>query len=186
MSEEKKVTKAFIAMTDEEVEERAKVYDEAIDTMAQSYRAEARREVMVKAQKEEKSPEEKEYILLLVDIEDEEATMFVIRTGRREAYEYIKMDIESMDIHKSTVLVEGIPIENRISVYKFMKHIQDKGFFEGETFDIEDYNIGDDESLEEDNFNNTDNGTVTESEGNNDGVERVSPFMYIDSDSEEI
>ena len=185
MNEEKKITKAYISMTDEEVEERAKVYDEAIDTMAQSYRAEARREVMVKVQKEEKSPEEKEYILLLVDIEDEEATMFVIRTGRREAYEYIKMDIESMDIHKSTVLVEGIPIENRISVYKFMKHIQDKGFFEGDSFDIEDYNIGDDEDEDlEDNAIN--NSTVTESEESNAGIERVSPFMHLDSDSEEI
>ena len=181
MNDEKKPTlrTAFVRMTDEEVEQREKLYNQNISEMAKSYREEAKNEYMVKDIK--KGPEEKEYLLLLVDIEDNDATMFTIVMGRRAAYDYIKEDIKNMDIHKSTILVEGLPLERRVTVYEFMKHIQEKNFFE-DSFDIEDYNIGDIES-EDDAFEDDD---ISLQESEKSVIERVSPFAHLDSDSEDI
>lgn len=90
----------------------------------------------------ERGPEEKEYLLLLYltdDNGDEELT-FEFCIGRTTAYNYIKNIIECIDIHKSMILVEGIGLEKRVSIYEFMKYVSD---YVDDSFDIEDYNKGD-------------------------------------------
>lgn len=88
-----------------------------------------------------KTPEEKEYLLLLkyVTDDDMEGTEFCIFIGRTEARKYIIDVVPDLDIFESYVLVEGVKLENRITVYEFMKHMENY-FTDG--FDIEDYNIG--------------------------------------------
>lgn len=92
--------------------------------------------------KSKKSPEEKEYIILYDYADD---SMFKICQGREDTYTMIKYlmlnnELEP-DIHNSCVLVEGVLPENRISIYEFMKHMEQ---FFSDNFDIEDYNTGDD------------------------------------------
>ena len=88
-----------------------------------------------------KTPEEKEYLLLLTYIADDdiEGTEFRIFIGRTEARKYIIDVIPDLDIFESYVLVEGVVLENRVTVYEFMKHMEN--YFD-DGFDIEDYNIG--------------------------------------------
>ena len=187
MENEKKVIKAFVAITDEEVEERKKTYDEYIEMETKRFNEELQQQIIKEGAKE-KGPEEKEYLILFVDIEDPERNWFNLVTGRTEAYQEIRNNIEAIDIHKSSILVEGVVLEKRISVYAFMRHVQDKGFFEGESFDIEDYNVGDDEE----EYNNTQPVTNTETSNNedadegNEGIKKVNPFMYLDADSKDI
>lgn len=93
---------------------------------------------------EKKRVTEKNYLMLFYATIDkgEEEKVFEIVTGREAAYEYIKSMIECIDIHKSKVLVDTVCFKDAASVYEFMKYIRDNNFF-GDSFDIEDYNIGD-------------------------------------------
>ena len=93
--------------------------------------------------KEEIKPQDKKYIVLYyATIDDgEEIKSFEELTGREAVYEFIKNMIECLDIHRSIVLTDNVPYKNAISVYDFMKYI--KRYFEEDSFDIEDYNIGD-------------------------------------------
>ena len=94
--------------------------------------------------KVEKGPEEREYLLLYyaTDERGEDIKSFEFLTGRTETYEFIKNIIESLDIHESKVIVETVTLKEMISVYEFMKHIS--MLLEDTSFDIEDFNIGDD------------------------------------------
>lgn len=66
--------------------------------------------------------------------------------GRTEAYEFIKSSLENeftdvdplvdLDPIESFVLVDGLPLRDRKSVYAFMKYIQQ---YYDDGFDIEDY-----------------------------------------------
>lgn len=86
----------------------------------------------------------REYLILYYATIDkgEEEKSFEIVTGREAAYEFIKTMVECIDIHKSKVLVDTVSYNKAATVYEFMKYIGDKNFF-NDTFDIEDYNIGD-------------------------------------------
>lgn len=88
-------------------------------------------------------PEHREYTLLYyADEEGEEIKSFEEITGRTALRKFIIGIVEYMDIHKSKVLVEGNLVEDALSVYKFMKLMSDRGYYE-DSFDIEDYNKGD-------------------------------------------
>lgn len=63
-----------------------------------------------------------------------------IVTGRTEAYEYIKNNIDDIDLSKSFILVETLTLNERKSIYAFMKYT---GEFYSDGFDIEDYIKGD-------------------------------------------
>ena len=64
--------------------------------------------------------------------------------GRTNARNFIKDRIEYMDIHDSIVVAGTVTLiqalEANMTVYEFMKQINK--FFD-DSFDIEDYNIGD-------------------------------------------
>lgn len=88
-----------------------------------------------------KDPEEKMYILLyyLTD-RGEEIASFVVFIGRTAMYEYIQEIVENLDLYESKVLLEGVDITKSISVYEFMK-VMEQHF--NDSFDIESYVIGD-------------------------------------------
>ena len=98
-----------------------------------------------------KDPEKKEYLILLVGLrgKEEEFKDYEFVIGRTATYELIKTLIEDIDIDESYVLVEGVTLEERISVYKFMKHMH-MHFFQDDLFDIEKYNQGDEFEISED------------------------------------
>ena len=182
MAEDKKPIKAFIAIEDDkEFEARKKINKENLDAMIQGVRDELFGAVMVKKEEpKKKGPEEKEYILLLLSENgDAPGPWWEICTGRTAAYEYLKQYIELIEIHDSFVLVEGIPSERRITVYQFLRHIQDKGFY-NDSFDIEDYNTGDNgEDDFEDNSNVQGNNSSEEQPYDNEGP--VNPFIRFEA-----
>ena len=84
------------------------------------------------------------YYLSLYLTSDKE---WIICNGRTEAYESIKDVIEIIDIETSFILVENLPLSKRISVYKFMKFVQDSyndGFDIDYILEINSNNIEDD------------------------------------------
>ena len=84
--------------------------------------------------KPRKTPEEKEYLLCLIGFEGE--IDWAILDGRTEAYEYIKNAIHWIDFENSFILVENLTLNERKSIYAFMKHVQDN-YDDG--FDIDEY-----------------------------------------------
>lgn len=110
------------------------------------------RKVITIDEEKKKSHEEKEYLLMLsyfVDDDSERVTEFKILIGRTVSREYIIDNVYDMDIHKSYVLVEGLKLEDRISVYSFMTHLAE--YYNSDSFDIEDHNYSDveEDELEE-------------------------------------
>lgn len=87
---------------------------------------------------------EKLYIALLYPYD--EATggqTFVSKYSRREIYDFLKENIEKIDIHKSFLLTDesGLTLEQSMemaTVYKVMQKFQ--AVFVDTTFDIESYN----------------------------------------------
>lgn len=103
-----------------------------------------KRPEMVKEVEEVKiSPEDKTYVILYyLSLDDgEDVKTFDIIKGRKETYEFIKGIIENLDIHKSKIMVDNVPFSKAITIYNFMKYME--RYFQEDSFDIEDYNIGD-------------------------------------------
>lgn len=69
--------------------------------------------------------------------------------GRDEAYGYIKDFIEVIDITESYIISEKDIIEDKISVYTFLKHVIESGKIEDPGFDPDDYLQGDYDHEEE-------------------------------------
>lgn len=89
--------------------------------------------------------EARQYLVCLAAKEDatDVPDNWQIVTGRSEARELIIANIEDIDLQRSFVLVDGdgVTLKDRVSVYAFMKHIEQ--FYPQETFDIEEYVRGD-------------------------------------------
>ena len=88
-----------------------------------------------------KHPEDRQY-LICIRAKEGSGTQdyWDILTGRTEAYEYIKSNIDDIDLDHSFVLVESVTLAERKSIYAFMKYA---GEFYSDGFDIEDYIKGD-------------------------------------------
>ena len=100
----------------------------------------------------DKGFEEKKYLVLWVmnDDSSEYGNHFFIGTGRTETYYFLRDNITEIDIHNSYVLVETkqtetkskvrrwymTSIDKAITVYQFLKKIQDNY---NDKFDVEDY-----------------------------------------------
>ena len=85
-----------------------------------------------------KNPEDKQYLVCIRG--DSIDDLWDILQGRTAAYDFIKDYIGSINLEESFVLVEENTLLQRISVYAFMKRVQDN-YMDG--FDIEDYVDGD-------------------------------------------
>lgn len=107
-----------------------------------------RRQENVDAEINPTRPEDKEYILLYTDLgyEDEDVE-FPLRweavVGRNEAYNNIKCNIDVIDIDKSLVLVDTVPLKDSMTVRQFMSWIKNGNIIEDESFDINDYSGSD-------------------------------------------
>ena len=86
-------------------------------------------------QRKGKNPEFKTYLLCVTGKEGYEDYWEIIE-GRSNVYEHIKNNAEFIDVENSFVLVEGLALEKRASIYQFMKHCEN---FFNDSFDIEDY-----------------------------------------------
>lgn len=88
-----------------------------------------------------KHPEDRQYLICIRAKEGSGAQdAWDFATGRTEAYEYIKSNIDYIDLEHSFVLVESVTLSERKSIYAFMKYA---GEFYSDGFDIEDYIKGD-------------------------------------------
>ena len=88
-----------------------------------------------------KHPEDRQYLICIrakADSGTQDSWEIVI--GRTEAYEYIKTNIDDIDMEHSFILVESLTLAERKSIYAFMKYA---GEFYSDNFDIEDYIKGD-------------------------------------------
>lgn len=98
--------------------------------------------------KMEKTPEEKKYLVCIETRSNSKDGFWEILTGRSEVYEYIKNIIDIIDFENSFILVEDCILEERKSIYAFMKYA--KKFYQYDDFDIDDYI---DDEIEYDNKN---------------------------------
>ena len=86
-----------------------------------------------------KHPEDRQY-LICIRSKSGAQDIWEIVLGRTEAYEYIKENIDDINLEHSFILVESLPLEKRASIYAFMKHVESLYL---DNFDIEDYVKGD-------------------------------------------
>lgn len=89
-------------------------------------------------------PEKRQYILLYTELGYEESSSeFPLRwescIGRLETYENIKANISVIDIDKSIVLVNNVPVKDSLSVREFVKYLQNGDIVEKDGFDIDQY-----------------------------------------------
>lgn len=84
-----------------------------------------------------KHPENRQYLICIAGLNQDS---WIIVTGRTEAYEYIKSNIDDINLEHSFILVESCVLAERKSIYAFMKYA---GEFYSDGFDIEDYIKGD-------------------------------------------
>lgn len=93
---------------------------------------------MVRMVNKQKDSEEKIYLVCLAFTSiTNENTMWNIVVGRKAARDLIKDNIDFIDFDESFILVEGCTLEQRKSIYAFIKHIEQ--FFTDDPFDIDEY-----------------------------------------------
>lgn len=91
----------------------------------------------------QKDPESKEYIVLYTDLGYEESGEgFPLRwesyVGRSNAYDACAVNAPVIDLDKSIVLVENVPIDKALSVREFIEYMQNAGYVE-DTLDLSIY-----------------------------------------------
>lgn len=119
-----------------------------------------------------KHPEDRQYLICMrVKPGSEAWDCWDIVTGRTAAYNYIKENIDDIDMEYSFILVESCTLAERKSIYAFMKYA---GEFYEDSFDIEDYIKGDWD--EEDYKRNNDMNLIV------DELERVDIRSFMDGD----
>lgn len=92
------------------------------------------------------NPEEKQYIILYTDLgynEDSEEE-FPLRwesvQGRTNVYENIKANAPVIDLDKSIVLVESVPVKDALTVREFVKYLQNSDMVDKyDGFDIDEF-----------------------------------------------
>ena len=88
----------------------------------------------------EKDAEYKYYLICIAAKPGYGDDMWTIVQGRSEAYQYIVDNIECINLDESFILVEGLGLENRKSIYAFCKYVEQ---YFTDSFDIDDYIKGD-------------------------------------------
>ena len=88
------------------------------------------------------NPEIKHYLICIAaSIDSGESDSWVIVQGRTSAFNYIKDNIDIINFEESFILVDGLPLSERRSIYAFMQYAQQ--FYPEDSFDIVDYVKGD-------------------------------------------
>lgn len=91
-----------------------------------------------------KNPNERQYILLYTDLGfNNDYEEFPLRwesyTGRDAAYESIKINLPVINIDKSIVLTDNVPLKDAISVREFIDHLQNAGYVDPYEIDLNNY-----------------------------------------------
>lgn len=94
------------------------------------------------------NPEQKQYVILYTDLSYEDEEMeYPFRweavTGRTNAYENIKINAPVIDMDKSLVLVETVPLKDSLTVRQFIDYLHNAGIIKDDTFSTEDYSGSD-------------------------------------------
>jgi len=98
-----------------------------------------------------KDPEEKVYLICISG----ETQYWSLEIGRSNARQFIIDNISDINFEESFIIVEGVDLLDSISIYVFMKHIEQ--YYPEDTFDIDDYVKGDWEEEYINNYNEVDN-----------------------------
>lgn len=91
------------------------------------------------------SPEEKQYIVLYTDLGYEESEeSFPLRweaqQGRTNIYECIRSNIGVIDLDKSIVCVDSVPLKDSLTVREFVSYVNNAGYIDEEDqIDLEMY-----------------------------------------------
>ena len=90
------------------------------------------------------SAEEKQYIVLYTDLGYEsDQEEFPLRwesyIGRNDTYESIKANLSVIDIDKSLVLVDTVPVKDALTIREFIKYLQNAEYVDKEEIDIDDF-----------------------------------------------
>lgn len=90
------------------------------------------------------NPEQKQYVLLYVDLMYEnEETEYPFRweavTGRTNAYENIKLNAPVIDLDKSIVLVETVSFKDSLSIRQFVDYLHNANIIEDGSFSTSDW-----------------------------------------------
>ena len=92
-------------------------------------------------------PEQKQYVILYVDLTDEysgeEPMRWEAVTGRTNAYNNIKINAPVIDMDKSIVLVETVALKDSLSVKQFVDYLQNSNIINDESFNTDDYSGSD-------------------------------------------
>ena len=90
---------------------------------------------------EELSPsEEREYLILMVYLDDEMENAYQGMVGRQETFDYIVENAELLDFDKSMIMAETTKLKDMITIYEFMKMCIDQETVNNPTgFDPDDY-----------------------------------------------
>lgn len=93
---------------------------------------------------DDKDPEKFEFCIMFkyADDNDNEIKDWEIIIGRKNMYEFIMDNIESMDIDESYIINQNITFKDKLTVYEFVKYIIEEGGHyqsDSNTFRIDDY-----------------------------------------------
>lgn len=83
-------------------------------------------------------PEQRQYLLVLVNPEDCDLNDWVTITGRTSAYNYIKNFINLIDPKRSIVLTENVTLKDALTVSQFVTYLKNSDIIHDD-FNIEDY-----------------------------------------------
>ncbi len=94
-----------------------------------------------------KDPKNRQYIILYTDLGfNDDFKEFPLRwesfTGREAAYEGVKVNLPVIDIDKSIVLTDNVPLKDAITVRDFIDHLQNAGYVDDE-IDLSEYSSSD-------------------------------------------
>ena len=89
-----------------------------------------------------KSPERKQYIILYVDMGYDESDEIPLRwesyIGRQNAYNVLLTQLPVIDLDRSKVLVDNVPLKDSLSVRKFLEYLKNANLVPDDDFDIDD------------------------------------------------
>lgn len=89
------------------------------------------------------SPEQKQYIVLYVDMGyDESSEEIPLRwesyIGRHNVYQNLLVNLPILDIDRSKVLVDNVPLKDSLSVRKFLEYLKNANIVPDDDFDLDD------------------------------------------------
>ena len=97
---------------------------------------------------QQKDPKDRQYIILYTDLGfTDDYKEFPLRwesyTGRDTAYESLKNSLPVIDIDKSIVLTDNVPLKDAITVREFIEHLQNAGYVDPEEIDLDEFSSSD-------------------------------------------